>query len=280
MTAPSSSSRDPARVLVTGAASGIGRALALEYARDGARLVLADTNVTGLRALEPEIARIGGSALIVPTDVSQPGEVATLVAAAHGAAGGIDVLVNCAGIGVYAGVAEVALEKWQQILGVNLLGTIYTSLAVLPRMRERRSGVIVNVASMSGVFATPYTVPYCASKFGVIGFSRGLRAEVARDGVRVVVVNPGVVRTEFARHATKGTFRVLGREVSSATAAFLSRVESSRFGLTAEEAARAIRRAAVGDRAEIAIGLDAKLLTRLAGTFPAFTQRMLELLVR
>ncbi len=276
---PSAPSDDRARVLITGAASGMGRALALRYAGEGAFLVLADTNANGLAALEPAIGRLGGSALGVPTDVSRPDEVSALVESAHSAGGRIDVLVNCAGIGVYAGVAEIAPAEWQRILGVNLLGTIYTTLAVLPRMRERRSGVIVNVASMSGILATPFTVPYCASKFGVIGFSRGLRAEVARDGVRVVVVNPGIVRTEFARHATKGSFRILGREVSSATASFLSRVESSRFGLSADQAARAIRRAAVGDRAEVAIGIDAKIVGRFAGAFPGLTQRVLELLV-
>ena len=269
-----------ARVLITGAASGMGRALALRYAGEGAHLVLADTDADGLATLAPDVERRGGIALCVPTDVSRPEQVADLVARAHAGADGIDVLVNCAGVGIYAGVAEIPPEQWQKILGVNLLGTIYTTLAVLPRMRERRSGVIVNVASMSGILSTPFTVPYCTSKFGVVGFSRGLRAEVARDGVRVVVVNPGMVRTEFARHATRGRFRILGREVSSASASFLQRVEASRLGVSADEAARQIRRAASGERAEVAIGMDAKILTRIAGAFPGFTQRVLELLVR
>lgn len=263
-------------VLITGAASGMGRALALRYAGEGAFLVLADTNATGLRALESDVVRRGARALGVPTDVSRPDEVSALVDAAHAVTGRLDVLVNCAGIGVYAGVAEITPDQWQRILGVNLLGTIHTTLAVLPKMRERRSGVIVNVASMSGILSTPFTVPYCTSKFGVVGFTRGLRAEVARDGVRVILVNPGVVRTEFARHATRGSFRILGREVSTGSASFLARVESSRFGLSADEAAREIRRAAAGDRAEVAIGLDAKILTRVAGTFPRFTQWILE----
>ena len=267
-------------VLITGAASGMGRALALLYAAEGALLVLADTNTTGLGSLEAEVARLGGRGLSVPTDVSSLEQVSRLVARAHEAAGRVDVLINCAGIGIYAGVAETTLDQWQRILGVNLLGTIQTSLAVLPDMRQRRSGVIVNVASMSGILSTPFTVPYCTSKFGVVGFSRGLRAEVARDGVRVIVVNPGIVRTEFARNATRGSFRILGREVSSASARFLARVESSRLGLSAAQAAREIHRAARGNRGEVAIGIDAKILTRIAGAFPGFTQRVLELLAR
>jgi meso-butanediol dehydrogenase/(S,S)-butanediol dehydrogenase/diacetyl reductase len=267
-------------VLITGAASGMGRALALRYADEGATLVLADTNAAGLGELEPEVTRRGGRALAAPTDVSSAAEVSALVAGSLAFAGGIDVLVNCAGVGIYASVAETTPEQWTRILGVNLFGTLHTTLALLPHMRARRSGVIVNVASMSGVFATPFTVPYCTSKFAVVGFSRGLAAEVARDGVRVVLVNPGVVRTPFARHATRGSFRVLGREVSSAAPSFLARVESSRFGLSAEEAARRIRRAADGPSSEVALGLDARILTRLTAAFPGFTRRILALLAR
>ncbi len=264
------------RVMITGAASGIGEALARRYAQQGAELALVDTNLEGLERLERELG--SGRAFARRLDVSDRADVALAVSEIDERLGAVDTLVNAAGIGIYAKVEDTPIDRWERILAVNLFGTLYTTLTVLPQMLRRRSGQIVNIASMQGVLAVPFAVPYCTSKFGVVAFTRGLRAEVRHQGVDVLLVNPGVVRTAFARHATAGTVRIFGRDVPI-TESFLERVMSSGFGVDAAEVADSILDASGRRSAEVTIGLDAKVLTRIAGVFPRSAQRILEVLV-
>ena len=188
-------------IVITGASSGIGEAAARLFARRGYRVVLAARREERLRELQAEIAAAGGEALVVPTDVGVYAEITHLVAQTLAAYGQIDVLFNNAGFGRVGRLetldpqADIAAQ-----LDVNLRGVIWTAQAVLPHMRSRRQGQIINMSSVAGFIATPTYSVYAASKFGVRGFTEALRREVLPYGVQVSGIYPGPVRTEFSEH--------------------------------------------------------------------------------
>jgi 2-dehydro-3-deoxy-L-rhamnonate dehydrogenase (NAD+) len=195
----------PGRVaIVTGAARGIGFAIAERLSRAGARVVVADVAEEAAAAAAERLregagedaGEGGGKAAWVAADVTSPEEVGAMVERALDAFGGLDILVNNAGItGRDAPLWETTDEDWGKVLGLNLTGTFYCCRAVVPYMRERRSGAIVNVASISGKEGNPNMVPYSVSKAGVICLTKALAKEVIGDGVRVNCVAPGVIET-------------------------------------------------------------------------------------
>jgi len=191
----------PGRVaIVTGAGRGIGFAIAERLSRAGARLVVADVAEEGAAAaaerLREGAGEGGGEAAWVAADVTSPEEVGAMVERALEAFGELDILVNNAGItGRDAPLWETTDEDWGKVLGLNLTGTFYCCRAVVPYMRERRSGTIVNVASISGKEGNPNMAPYSVSKAGVICLTKALAKEVIGDGVRVNCVAPGVIET-------------------------------------------------------------------------------------
>ncbi len=182
-------------VLVTGAASGIGRACALAFARRGGSLALVDINEAGLVKVCGEAASAGASASPYPADVSDPVQVERLRDRVTSEVGVPDVLLNSAGVAEVAAVEEAPLEDWRHVLGVNLWGAIHTVHFFLPAMYERGSGHVVNLASAAGLMALSYSGLYTTSKFAVVGFSETLRYEAAVHGVGVTVVCPGFVDT-------------------------------------------------------------------------------------
>ena len=187
----------PGRVaVVTGAARGIGFAIAERLSRAGARVVVADVSEEGASAAAERLREGGGEAVEVAADVTSPEEVGATVERTLDAFGGLDILVNNAGLTGRAGpLWETTDEDWGKVLGLNLTGTFYCCRAVVPHMRERRSGVIVNVASISGKEGNPNMIPYSVSKAGVICLTKALAKEVIGDGVRVNCVAPGVIET-------------------------------------------------------------------------------------
>ena len=191
----------PGRVaIVTGAARGIGFAIAERLSRAGARVVVADVAEEAAAAAAGRLreggGEDGGEAAWVAADVRSPEEVGAMVERALEAFGGLDILVNNAGItGRDAPLWETTDEDWGKVLGLNLTGTFYCCRAVVPYMRERRSGAIVNVASISGKEGNPNMIPYSVSKAGVICLTKALAKEVIGDGVRVNCVAPGVIET-------------------------------------------------------------------------------------
>jgi short-subunit dehydrogenase len=184
-------------VVVTGASSGIGRALALRLADEGAWLALAARDAQRLDSLAVECRQRGGKAIAIPTDVADESRCKTLIQHAREMYGRIDMVVNNAGIDVVSKLEDLAdLHLFKQVVEVNFYGTVYCTYYALPFLKETR-GRIVNVSSLGGMLAIPFNTSYVASKFAMIGFSDSLRMELTRAGVSVTVICPYWVVTEF-----------------------------------------------------------------------------------
>jgi short-subunit dehydrogenase len=185
-------------VVITGASSGIGQATALAFARKGARLALGARRLDRLNAVA-QMCRDKGSpdVSVRRLDVGHRAEARAFVAAALRDHDRIDVLVNNAGVGWMGRLHQMPEDKVEELVATNLKGVIATTQAALPAMLERRRGVIINVSSVVGFRASPYSAVYSATKHAVVGLSHALRGELSGTGVKVCVVYPGVTNTEF-----------------------------------------------------------------------------------
>ncbi len=182
--------------VVTGAGSGIGRASALLLARHGARVHAADLNGASAEAVAAEIDKTGGAAVPHTLDVSDPGALEALAEWVFAAERHVDVLHNNAGIGHAANIEATTIADWQRVIGVNLLGVAYGIQAFVPRMlRQGRPASVINTASMAGIVPTAKMAPYCASKYGVVGLSEALNAELSGRGIHVSAICPGIIDT-------------------------------------------------------------------------------------
>lgn len=186
-------------VLVTGASSGIGRETALFFAQRGARVALAARRRVELEQVAATIRAAGGRALVVPTDVSEAASARAAAARVRRAWGGIDVLVNSAGVLKPAPLATLRAADLEAMLRVNLFGTLFMTQAVLPAMQRRGRGAIINIASLAGRRGVTPLGGYCASKFAVVGLTEALRTEVDAARIHVGVVLPGVVETPMVQ---------------------------------------------------------------------------------
>jgi NADP-dependent 3-hydroxy acid dehydrogenase YdfG len=181
--------------LVTGAGRGIGRAIALAFAEEGAAVALVARSRADLAGVAAEIRERGGRALAVPTDVTQDAAVESVVENVAGELGRLDVLVTSAGTASFAPVAESKPGDWDAMLALNLRAMMVCCRAALPTMMRQRSGTILNLASIAAKRALPGSAVYTATKMAVIGFSRVLAEELRPHGVRVGVLVPGAVDT-------------------------------------------------------------------------------------
>jgi NAD(P)-dependent dehydrogenase (short-subunit alcohol dehydrogenase family) len=188
-------------VLITGGSRGLGLALARRLLLEGARVAICGRDPETLERARADLERSGHPVLALPCDVTVRASVAGAVDAVTRRLGPIDVLINNAGTITVGPVDAMRLEDFEDALAVNFWGALHAILAVVPDMRRRRSGRIVNVASIGGKIPIPHLLPYTASKFALVGLSEGLRAELARDGIRVTTVCPGLMRTGSPRHA-------------------------------------------------------------------------------
>lgn len=181
--------------LVTGGGRGIGRAVALAFAREGARVALAARTRTELDAVAAEVRGSGGRALTVPADVTQESSVVEVVARSLAEFGRLDILVTAAGAAAFGPVADSKLEEWELMMAVNLRGVYLTCRAALAPMIRQRRGTIINVVSVAAKQPIPGCAAYAASKHGVLGFTRVLAEELRPHGVRVGALCPGAVNT-------------------------------------------------------------------------------------
>ncbi len=219
--------------VVTGGGSGIGRATALLLARHGARVHVADLNAGAAEEVARAIESGGGGALGHALDVSDPDAVEAFAAAIFAADGHVDILHNNAGIGHGANIEATTIEDWQRVIAVNLLGVAYGVQAFVPRMLgQGRPASVINTASMAGLVPTAKMAPYCASKFGVVGLSEALNAEVSKRGIHVSAICPGIIDTPIvATGIMRGDVAAIQAQASSFYA---------RRGASPDEVARAV----------------------------------------
>lgn len=192
-------------VLITGASSGIGEATARRLAADGHHVVLGARRVERLKALAEEIRLAGGSADHQELDVTRPDSVRAFVESAHERHGRIDVLVNNAGVMPLSRLEAGLVDEWDQMIDVNLRGTLHGIAAVLPLMRARGAGHIVNIGSTAAYRVDPTAAVYCATKFAVRALSEGLRQE--NTDLRVTLVSPGYTESELTHHGSDEAVR-------------------------------------------------------------------------
>lgn len=243
--------------IVTGGGSGIGRALCLELARRGARVIVTDIDEAAAAAVAREIGSTGGKAAAHALDVTIAADVKRLVAEVANREGRLDLLFNNAGIGIGGEAQYLSLEDWRRVLDVNLLGVINGVHAAYPLMIEQRSGHIVNMASIAGLFPFPIALPYTTSKYAVLGLSQGLRAEGAALGVKVSVVCPASIDTSIWSRSI-----LRGQDKEKALALL-------RPLMPVDRCARVILRGVERNRATILVSGEARVLALLNRVSPA-----------
>jgi len=181
--------------IVTGAGRGIGRGIAIELGKMGAKVVLVARSRT---ELEDTARAIGSNASVMPADVRKKEDLQRLFEQVATALGPIDILVNAAGLGIFGPVVDFTDDDFQTLIDTNLRGIFFSCRLVLPSMIERKRGHVINIASIAGKVGSANRAVYCASKFGVVGFTESLAEEVRQHGIRVSVICPGSTDTSFS----------------------------------------------------------------------------------
>jgi 3-oxoacyl-[acyl-carrier protein] reductase len=220
-------SLDDQVAIVTGAAKGIGAAIAERLAREGATVAIADIDEAGAGRSVERIAAVGGQAFALQVDVSDPTSARAMVETVVERAGRLDILVNNAGInGPTVPVVDVSVEEWRRVLSIDLDGVFYCCKAAVPHLVRRGYGRIVNIASIAGKEGNPNHSPYSTAKAGVIGFTKSLGKELATTGVLVNCVAPALIDTDLTRGVSEEMVRYL-----------VGRVPMGRMGQVQEVAA-------------------------------------------
>jgi len=241
------------RILITGASQGIGLALAELAARRGGRVLAAARQEPLLRELAERVRARGGILETVVADVTSPEDRQHLVEAARQHFGGLDILVNNAGIGATGHFADVGAERLRKIMEVNFFGLTETTRVFLPLLKQGNRPAIVNISSIAGKRGIPARSEYSASKFAVQGFSEALRAELAKDGVDVLIVCPGLTQTNFSKNMLEQKAKV--------------QLDHMR-GMTSEQVAAATLRSIERGKHEVCLTLQGKLMALVSRFLP------------
>ena len=246
-------------VLITGASSGIGKATAIEFAKLGANVILVARSKEKLEQTKDQLKKFNVKTLTCICDVSNKENVAEMSKAVFEKFSSVDILVNNAGFAIYDSVTELSIEDIESQMNTNYFGMVYCIKTFLPPMLYKKSGHIVNVASLAASFGLPGIAPYCASKFAMLGFSEGLKHELKDTGVGLTVVSPIMVRTEFFDHPS---FEKMPKQYSPVS-------------LDPKTVAKAILRAANSSRLEITVPFVARIAVWLKHTLPFFINPIL-----
>lgn len=256
------------KILITGGARGLGLVLARQLAKQGADVIICARDEKEINKAVAQIRSLGGNISAFICDVSDKEAVETMVGEVTTELGGIDILINNAGIIQVGPQSLMRIEEFEEALNINFWGAVYTTLAVLPQMKARKSGNIVNITSIGAKVAIPHLLPYSVSKFAFAGFSEGLHAEVKKDKIHVTTIYPGLMRTGSHHNIDVlgdnkkefGWFSILGN--------------NPLFSVNAEKAASKIVKAFLDKEASFIVSFPATILAAIKALFPNFTLEM------
>jgi NAD(P)-dependent dehydrogenase (short-subunit alcohol dehydrogenase family) len=259
---------------ITGGSRGLGLAIARELAREGCALALCARDADELERARGDVSALGADVLTVVCDVTDRGQVGAAIRQTFDRFGRLDILVNNAGVISVGPLETYDVSDFERSLDVMFWGTIYPTFEVLPHMRQRRAGHIVNITSIGGKMSVPHLLPYSSAKFATVGFSEGLHAELAPDGIHVLTVVPGLMRTGShvnaeARGRHRQEFAWFGL---AATLPFTS--------ISAADAARQVVSGIKHGDAELILGWQAALAARIHALSPGLSARVLGLFDR
>jgi len=261
-------------VLITGGSRGLGLIMARQLLQQRARVAICARDEMELEYARRNLEQYHEQVYSVSCDITDQGQVNAMVQSVQHHWGRFDVLINNAGSIQVGPVELMTLEDYEEAMRVHFWGPLYMVLAVLPIMRQRREGRIVNISSIGGKVSMPHLIPYNASKFALVGFSEGLRAELAKDNIIVTTVCPGLMRTGSPRNAFfKGQHRAEYAWFSLSDALPL-------ISQSAERAASQIIGACKRGDAEVVLSVPAKLATTMQALFPSYTADLLGLVNR
>ncbi len=261
-------------VVITGGSRGLGLVMARQFARQGARVAICARDEAELSRAKGDVqlyARHPDAVLTFVCDVTDRAQVGQFIDAVDARLGPVDILVNNAGTILATPFEHMTEADLRETMETNFWSAVHTIDAVLPRMRARRQGRLVNIASLGGKIPVPHLLPYVASKFALVGYSEGIRAELVKDGIYVTTVCPGLIRTGSPRNAYfKG-------QPEKEYAWFKIADSLPLLTVSAEECARQILTACQAGKAELIVSVPAKLATTVHGLFPELTADILTL---
>ena len=261
---------------VTGAASGIGRGLALNLAYEGCHLALADIDDDGLKETAVMIDNEGVNVSTHPVDVAVKKQVYQFAEDVVKKHNQVDIIINNAGTGLVGSLEEVSIDEFTWLMGINFWGVVYGSIAFLPFLKKQPESHIVNVSSVHGLFTNPGVGPYCSSKFAVKGFTLTLCQELKDTSVRVSCVHPGGIYTSIVRNARVAEAVNLEQSLEDNQEEFDSKIART----TADKAARIIIRGIRKNRTRILVGYDAHLFDFFSRFMPVTWQKLMGMMVR
>ncbi len=260
--------------LITGGSRGLGLVIARKLVQQGAALTILARDEAEVERAAEELRQMGGTVQALVCDVRNRDEVAAAVERTIQRYGKLDILIHCAGVIQSAPLANLEIADFEKAMATHFWGAVYSTFAAAPHMRAQGGGRIVNIASIGGKVAVPHLVAYCASKFALVGFSDGVRAELARDNIKVTTVCPGLMRT--GSH-----YNALFKGQNHKEFTWFSVLDASPLmSVSAEYAAEQIIEACRRGDAELVISVQAKLLARLTPLMPEITAQALRLMNR
>lgn len=261
-------------VLITGGSRGLGFLLAQEFAREGCSVAICARDEPELRAAQQRLMWQGAEVLALVCDVSDEAQVHYMIDQVTAHYGRIDILVNNAAALSVGALSALTLEDFHEAMNVMFWGVVHSTLAILPQMRERRSGQIVNITSIGGKVSLPHMLHYSAAKFAATGFSEGLRAELSQDGIVITTIVPGLMRSGAFQNT-----RFKGEQEREYT--WFALADSlPGISVSAEKVARSVIDATIHGDAERILSLPASIMARVNGLFPGISSNLLALVDR